>query len=316
MRSPSSARGPSASTRTIAIFGGYSAEEGGEAFTFAYDLGGRLAERGFEVLNGGYAGTMLAAAKGAREAGGTTIGVTCPESIRNARGPLEPNAYLDEILPAPDILTRIETMMRASGGYVVLDGGTGTLSELAIVWEFVSKGFIPPRPIVIAGKSWAGIVASMKAHRGTSVQHLHAVDTPDGIAAILDEHAVRGTRARHTHGRDDATATIAELKELIEVFVDERDWQPFHDPKNLSSSIAIEAAELMEHFQWLRTDQLGEVRADEPKMAEVREEIADILAYVLSFASTMDIDLAAALTDKMKKNAVKYPAEKFRGRFG
>ncbi len=95
----------------------------------------------------------------------------------------------------------------------------------------------------------------------------------------------------------------------------ERQWEPFHDPKNLSASIAIEAGELMEHFQWLRTDQLASVREDDAKMHEIREELADITAYVLSFATTMGIDLSSALEDKMKKNAVKYPTEEYRGRF-
>jgi NTP pyrophosphatase (non-canonical NTP hydrolase) len=114
--------------------------------------------------------------------------------------------------------------------------------------------------------------------------------------------------------RDDTT-TVADLIKLMDDFVAERRWEPFHDPKNLSCSIAIEAAELMEHFQWLRTDQLDAVRDDPKAMAQIREELADILAYVVSFASTMGIDLSSAMADKMKKNAVKYPAETYRGRF-
>ena len=113
----------------------------------------------------------------------------------------------------------------------------------------------------------------------------------------------------------DDTTTIAELIGLIDDFVAKRRWQPFHDPKNLSCSIAIEAAELMEHFQWLRSDQLDSVRQDPEVMECVREELADIVAYVLSFASTMEIDISSALEEKMRKNAVKYPAEKYRGRF-
>lgn len=114
---------------------------------------------------------------------------------------------------------------------------------------------------------------------------------------------------------NDKTTTLAELKQLVEGFVAQREWQPFHDPKNLSCSIAIEAAELMEHFQWFRSDQLHEIKQDSQKMVEVQEELADILAYVVSFASTMEIDLAAALEDKMRKNETKYPADRFRGRF-
>lgn len=113
---------------------------------------------------------------------------------------------------------------------------------------------------------------------------------------------------------DDRT-TVRELKELMARFVAERDWEPFHDPKNLSASIAIEAAELMEHFQWLRSEELAAVRDDAETMRAIGEEISDILAYTLSFAGTMNIDLASSLEAKMKKNAVKYPAERFKGRF-
>ena len=114
---------------------------------------------------------------------------------------------------------------------------------------------------------------------------------------------------------DDTQTTVAELIRLVDDFVAERQWERFHDPKNLSMAMAIEAGELMEHFQWLRSDELGSVKEDERKMAQIREELADIAAYLLSFASTMGIDVSSALEHKMKKNALKYPADKFRGRF-
>ena len=113
----------------------------------------------------------------------------------------------------------------------------------------------------------------------------------------------------------DSRTTVAQLRQSIAEFVERRDWGPFHSPKNLAMSMAIEAAELMEHFQWLRSDQLDPVKDDPERMARIREELADILAYLLSFASTMEIDLSSALADKMKKNAVKYPAAEYRGRF-
>ena len=120
------------------------------------------------------------------------------------------------------------------------------------------------------------------------------------------------------HGVDtmnDTRTTVAELIKLVDDFVAERQWERFHDPKNLSMAMAIETGELMEHFQWLRNDELGSVEEDERKMAQIREELADITAYVLSFASRMRIDLSSALDDKMKRNAQKYPAEEYRGRF-
>jgi NTP pyrophosphatase (non-canonical NTP hydrolase) len=71
----------------------------------------------------------------------------------------------------------------------------------------------------------------------------------------------------------------------------------------------------MEHFQWLRSDQLESVSKNAKTMADIREELADIAAYVLSFANKMGIDVSSALEDKMRKNAEKYPADRFRGRF-
>lgn len=115
--------------------------------------------------------------------------------------------------------------------------------------------------------------------------------------------------------QDDAHTTVSQLRELIRRFVDERDWRQFHDPKNLSMSIAIEAAELMEHFQWLRSDQLEAMKDDPEAMRQVREELADILAFAISFANTMGIDITQAVTGKIEKNARKYPAEQYRGRF-
>ncbi len=115
---------------------------------------------------------------------------------------------------------------------------------------------------------------------------------------------------------NDRGTTVAELKQLVASFIAEREWGPFHDAKNLSASIAIEAAELMEHFQWLRNDQLEGVSTDRERAAAIREEVADILAYLLSFATCMDIDLSSALAAKMEKNAKKYPVEKFRGKSG
>ena len=112
----------------------------------------------------------------------------------------------------------------------------------------------------------------------------------------------------------DATTTIEMLKKKMADFIAERNWQKFHDPKNLSASIAIEAAELMEHFQWLRSEDLSAIAHNTVAMAEIREELADITCYVLSFANALNIDLSQAVEAKMEKNAKKYPADQYRGR--
>jgi dCTP diphosphatase len=80
-------------------------------------------------------------------------------------------------------------------------------------------------------------------------------------------------------------------------------------------SIAIETAELMEHFQWVRNEELPALLADAKHRGEVREEIADIFCYVLALANALDLDLSGALRDKMAKNAAKYPSAEFRGRY-
>jgi dCTP diphosphatase len=114
----------------------------------------------------------------------------------------------------------------------------------------------------------------------------------------------------------DQSTTLADLKALVANFGRERDWNQFHSPKNLSMSIAIEAAELMEHFQWLTIDQSRTVATDAEKLAAVAEELSDVMCYSLALANELKIDLADAIRSKMIKNAAKYPAAEFRGRFG
>ncbi|WP_372725898.1 nucleotide pyrophosphohydrolase [Novipirellula sp.] len=106
----------------------------------------------------------------------------------------------------------------------------------------------------------------------------------------------------------DETTTVNELRILVEKFVAERDWHSFHNPKNLSMSLAIEAAELMEHFQWLTLEEGAKVKLDEKRKHEAGEELADCLAYVIAIANAMEIDLSETLRAKMIQNAVKYPA--------
>ena len=115
--------------------------------------------------------------------------------------------------------------------------------------------------------------------------------------------------------QDDHT-TLRELKQLVRDFVDARDWRQFHTPKNLSMALAIEAAELMEHFQWVEPAASRKI-ADEPdKLAEVGEEMADVLCYLLAIANELQLDVASTMRAKMVKNEQKYPAAEFRGRYG
>ncbi|MBI3892269.1 MAG: nucleotide pyrophosphohydrolase [Candidatus Wallbacteria bacterium] len=104
--------------------------------------------------------------------------------------------------------------------------------------------------------------------------------------------------------------SLAELTQFMAGFVAERDWQRYHSPKNLSMSIAIEAAELMECFQWTETVDVAALKRDADRYRHVQEEVADILAYCLSLASNLDFDLEGAYLAKMEKNRLRYPPEK------
>jgi NTP pyrophosphatase (non-canonical NTP hydrolase) len=114
----------------------------------------------------------------------------------------------------------------------------------------------------------------------------------------------------------DRETTVAELRDLVRRFVAERDWQQFHAPKNLSMALAIEAAELMEHFQWIDVAASRAVANDPKKLAAIGEELADVLCYALALANELGLDVAAAMHDKMRKNERKYPAAEYRGRYG
>jgi NTP pyrophosphatase (non-canonical NTP hydrolase) len=114
---------------------------------------------------------------------------------------------------------------------------------------------------------------------------------------------------------DDLT-TIREMRDLVARFVGERDWERFHTPKNLAMALAIEVAEVMEHFQWLTPPQAQAIATDPDRKAAVGEELADVACYLLALANSLDLDLSDAILAKMKKNEAKYPAGEFRGRFG
>ena len=112
----------------------------------------------------------------------------------------------------------------------------------------------------------------------------------------------------------DEQTTIAEIKAKVLAFADERDWQQFHSPKNLSMALAAEAGELMEHFLWASSGDEKKLLADEAKRQKIAEELADIMIYGIEFANMTQIDLAAAIEAKMRRNAEKYPVEKAKGK--
>lgn len=115
-------------------------------------------------------------------------------------------------------------------------------------------------------------------------------------------------------GLTDGATTIAELKTRVLAFVQERDWEQFHSPKNLSMALAAETGELMEHFLWATPQQSHEVVKDPAKRARIADELADVVIYALEFANITGLDVSAAIEAKMAANAKKYPVEKAKGR--
>ncbi|HAJ34733.1 MAG TPA: NTP pyrophosphohydrolase [Chloroflexi bacterium] len=114
----------------------------------------------------------------------------------------------------------------------------------------------------------------------------------------------------------DATTTVSELRRAVHDFVDARDWYRYHTPKNLAMSIAIESAELMEHFQWLDVEASKTLAEDGAARAEIADELADVLIYALSFANSTGIDVSEAIFRKLDRNQTRFPVEAVRARLG
>jgi NTP pyrophosphatase (non-canonical NTP hydrolase) len=106
--------------------------------------------------------------------------------------------------------------------------------------------------------------------------------------------------------KTDRDTTLAELQKVVQKFCEERDWDPFHGPKDLAIGLVTEASELLEIFRFVREKDLGEVL--KAKRGEIADELADSLYFILRFAQLYKIDLSRSMASKMKKNAVKYPA--------
>lgn len=108
-----------------------------------------------------------------------------------------------------------------------------------------------------------------------------------------------------------ATSELETLRERLRRFAAERDWDRYHSPKNLAMALIAEAAELVEHFQWLTEAESAALPSE--KRTEVEEELADVLLYLVSLADRLDVDLAKAAAAKIARNEVRYPSEKVRG---
>ncbi|WP_431980912.1 nucleotide pyrophosphohydrolase [Streptomyces qinglanensis] len=108
-------------------------------------------------------------------------------------------------------------------------------------------------------------------------------------------------------GRQEAPRTVAELQRRLARFAEARDWGQYHTPKNLAAALSVEAAELVEIFQWLTPEQSARVMADTEGAARVEDEVADVLAYLLQFCHVVGVDPLAALEAKIERNETRFP---------
>jgi dCTP diphosphatase len=114
-------------------------------------------------------------------------------------------------------------------------------------------------------------------------------------------------------GMSDAETTVQQLRERVAAFVQERDWEQFHTPKDLAAALSIEAAELLELFLWKTPQEVETLTLQDDIRMRMAEELADVLIYSLNFANRVGLDLSAALTAKLAANARRYPVETARG---
>ena len=182
-------------SKTITIFGSSEPTEGDEEYQIAYNVGYELAKAGYSICNGGYEGTMEASAKGAKDAGGKTCGVTTLQySLRTK------NQYIDEEIKTQTALERLETLIEKGDGYVVLKGSTGTLAELSTTWEWINKGVISFRPIILYGEFWLPTINTLKSNEPKKIDHraksqkkviidcINVANTSKEVVEILRNH--------------------------------------------------------------------------------------------------------------------------------
>lgn len=165
---------------TVAVFGSRRPRPGSDAYMLAHELGEGISRRGWTLCNGGYGGTMEAAAQGAKKAGGEVIGVTC-----NVWGRDGINRFIDREITTEDLYERLRTLADMSNAYIVLPGGTGTVLELLLVWELVNKKFLKDRPIVLLGDGWQGVIDCVSREDPGCVRYVHpAQDAAEAIEII------------------------------------------------------------------------------------------------------------------------------------
>jgi len=167
----------------VTIFGTGRARQADPTCALALETGRLLASAGFTIANGGYGGTMLAAAKGAAQAGGQVIGVTC-SAFKSSKA----NEYVTRTIVTACLDERLDTLIRLGQAYLVLPGGTGTLLELAKVWELKNKGFLDAeKSIILVGEFWRPLVDLVSTDDPDSAGYVQLADEPAQAVALVQK---------------------------------------------------------------------------------------------------------------------------------
>jgi uncharacterized protein (TIGR00730 family) len=175
----------------ISVFGSSAPAPGSADYEAARDLGRRLAQAGFTVQTGGYVGVMEGASRGANEAGGHVIAVTC-DQIEDFR-PLKANQWVKEEIRYPTLRERVLYLVDDCDGIVVMPGGIGTLSELALAWSFAQVGETLPKPIIPVGGLWQRTLAAFVDQAYIRPEHvalLRPVRTPAEAVEVIAQHVI------------------------------------------------------------------------------------------------------------------------------
>jgi len=168
----------------ITVFGSSRPVDGDPFYEEAKLLGRELGAAGFTVCNGGYGGTMEASARGAKETGGKTIGVV------SGFFSSQPNKWIDKKIEVNSLTDRLMELVSLADGYIVLKGGTGTLLELASVWEFMNKSVIEQKPVVVIGKFWDGVIDTLNQElmfegKASCTQYITTAPSPQDAVRFL-----------------------------------------------------------------------------------------------------------------------------------
>ena len=175
------------SQRIITVFGSSRPREEDADYRQAFELGRALASAGFAVCSGGYGGVMEAASRGAKEAGGVTLGVTADFFKRAV------NRWVDNEIRVTSWQERLFELVHRADGFVACKGGTGTLVELAVVWEMLNKSVIAGKPMVVLGEFWTPILDRVRevelGHPGpwgeANGKLVHTAATPEDASHYL-----------------------------------------------------------------------------------------------------------------------------------